>query len=165
MQKFALRKNWTGGILILAALIFTMSGCGSAPAAGEPDNFREIKWGTEYSSLTGFSQIATDGDLAFYEKKNDNLRFDEIKLEQVIYGFHKGRFYTSMIYFPASAFTRMQELMTRQLGEPTKPDNTPSKLVWDGPSVTVLLTSGNSSDLARLVYLYKPLQLEVELKK
>jgi len=163
MKKLVSRGSWT--VLVLGALLFTVFGCGGSPAAGEPDNFRDIRWGTEYSSLTGFSQIATEGDLTFYERKNDNLRIDEIKLEQVIYGFHKGRFYTAMIYFPTSGFPRMKELMTRQLGEPSKPDNTPSKLVWDGPSVTVLLSTGNSSDLARLVYLYKPLQLEVELKK
>lgn len=163
MQGIVLKGNWS--ILLISALVLIIFGCGGPTSAGEPNNFRDIKWGTEYSTLSGFNQIATDGDLAFYERKNDDLRIDNIKLEQIIYGFHKGRFYTAMVYFPASAFARMQEMMTRGLGEPTQPDKTPSKLVWDGPSVTVLLTSGSSSDLARLVYLYKPLQLEVELKK
>ncbi len=70
-----------------------------------------------------------------------------------------------MVYFPSSGFSRMQDFLTRQLGQPAKPDNTPSKIIWDGPNVSVLLTTGNGSDSARLSYLYKPLQLEVELKK
>jgi hypothetical protein len=59
----------------------------------------------------------------------------------------------------------MGQMLTRELGQPAKPDNTPSKLIWDSDNVSVLLTSGENSDQARLVYLYKPIQLEVELKK
>ena len=55
--------------------------------------------------------------------------------------------------------------MTRQLGQPAKPDNTPSRLIWEGDNVSVLLTLGDSSEQGRLVYIYKPIQLEVELKK
>jgi hypothetical protein len=70
-----------------------------------------------------------------------------------------------MVYFPAAGFKRIEEMLTRQLGQPAKPDNTPSKLIWDGDSVSVLLTLGESSDQGRLVYIFKPIQLEVELKK
>jgi hypothetical protein len=149
---------------MLTVLIGALFGCGS-PAASDPDNFRGVKWGTEVSSVSGLSQIASDGDLVFYEKGNDRLQLDEVKLDQVIYGFHKGRFYMGMIYFPAAGFNRVQEIMTRQFGQPAKPDNTPSKLLWDGSEVSVLLALGDSSDVARIVYIYKPIQLEVELKK
>jgi hypothetical protein len=147
-----------------AVFIGALLGCGS-PAAGDPDNFRGIKWGAEASSVSGFSQIANEGDLIFYEKGGDRLQLEEVKLDQVIYGFYKGRFYMGMIYFPATSFSRVQEIMTRQFGQPAKPDNTPSKLLWDGPEVSVLLALGDSSDVARIVYMYKPIQLEVELKK
>jgi hypothetical protein len=152
------------GFFLLSVLVFVLSGCGS-PAAGEPDNFRGIKWGADFSSLTGFSQIAKEGELTFYEKNADPLQIEDIRLDQIIYGFHKGRFYTGMIYFPNTGFARMQEIMTKQLGAPTQPDKTPSKLIWDAPNVSVLLNSGNSDGSARLSYLYKPIQLEVELKK
>ncbi len=52
-----------------------------------------------------------------------------------------------MVYFPADGFDRMQEMMTRQLGQPAKPDNTPSKLIWDGADVSVLLSLGDKTDL------------------
>jgi hypothetical protein len=149
---------------LLAVLVFVLSGCGS-PAAGEPDNFRGVKWGTDFSSLSGFNQIAQEGELTFYEKNNDPLQTEDIRLDQVIYGFYKGRFYTAMIYFSNAGFARMQEIMTRQLGTPSQPDKTPSKFIWDAPNVSVLLTSGDSDGSARLSYLYKPIQLEVELKK
>lgn len=146
----------------LAVLLF---GCGGSSASGEPDNFRGIKWGADSSSLSGSNRIAGEGHLAFYEKDNDSLQLEGIKLDQVIYGFYKNRFYTAMIYFQASEFSRMKEIMTAKLGEPVMPDKTPSKLVWDGSTVTVLLTSAGDSNSARLAYLFKPLQLEIELKK
>ena len=62
----------------------------------------------------------------------------------MIYGFHKGRFYIGMVYFPTVGFERMQEVMTRKLGQPSKPDNTPSKLIWDSemsPSCSLWATA------------------------
>jgi hypothetical protein len=157
-----LRQFGTLGLCLAAVVVCTLFGCGSQ-AAGEPENFRGVKWGAEVSTVPRLNQIACEGDLVFYEKNDDQLQIDEIRLEQVIYGFHKGRFYIGMVYFPATGFERMQELMTRKLGQPVKPDNTPSKLIWDSANVSVLLSLVEGS--GRLVYMYKPIQLEVEIKK
>ncbi|MHC1729010.1 MAG: hypothetical protein AB9866_23945 [Syntrophobacteraceae bacterium] len=152
------------GLCLLAVVAFTLLGCGS-PAASEPDGFRGVKWGADFASLSGFSQIAKEGDLVFYEKQDDSLQIEEVRLEQVIYGFHKGRFYTAMVYFPSTGLTRVKEIMTRQFGAPATPDNTPSKALWDGSNVSVLLALSGNADSARLVYLYKPIQLEVEINR
>ncbi len=159
-----IRRFGVLGLLLAAVLVCTVFGCGS-PAAGEPDGFRGIKWGADVSSVSGLSQIAADGNLLLYEKRDDRLQMGEVTLQQVIYGFYKGRFYMGMVYFPAVDFKRIEEMVTRQLGQPANPDNTPSKLIWDSDNVSVLLTLGDTTDQGRLVYLYKPIQLEVELKK
>ena len=152
------------GLCLAVFLACSVFGCGSQ-AASEPDGFRGIKWATEAASISGINQIAGEGNLLLYEKSDDQLQMGEVKLDQVIYGFYKGRFYMGMVYFPTAGFKRIEETLTRQLGQPAKPDNTPSKLIWDGDTVSVLLSVGESADQARLVYLYKPIQLEVELKK
>ncbi len=152
-------------LLATISLVVLLLGCSGSSASGEPDSFRNIKWGADVSSLSGLNRIAGEGDLAFYTKENDSLQFDGLKVDQVIYGFHKNRFYTVMIYFPGPGFNKMKEIMSGKLGEPGMPDKTPSKLVWDGSTVTVLLTSSGDSETARLAYLYKPVQLEIELKK
>jgi hypothetical protein len=152
------------GLCLAFVLVCTFFGCGS-PAASQPDDFRGIRWEAQASSVSGLNQIAGEGNLALYEKSDDLLQMGEVRLEQVIYGFYKGRFYMGMVYFPANGFKRIEEMLTRQLGQPAKPDNTPSKLIWDGDTVSVLLTVGEGSDQGRLVYIYKPIQLEVELKK
>jgi hypothetical protein len=152
------------GLCLAVFLTCMVLGCGT-PAASEPDNFRNIKWGADVSTVSGLRQIAGEGDLILYERAGDQLQMGEVRLDQVIYGFYKGRFYMGMVYFPAVGFKRIEEMLTGRLGKPAQPDNTPSKLIWDGETVSVLLTLADSSDQARLVYLYKPIQLEVELKK
>ena len=152
------------GLCLASVLVCTFFGCGS-PAASQPDDFRGIRWAAQASSVSGLNQIAGEGNLALYEKSDDRLQMGEVRLDQVIYGFYKGRFYMGMVYFPAFGFKRIEEMLTRQLGQPARPDNTPSRLIWDGDNVSVLLTLGDSSDQGRLVYIYKPIQLEVELKK
>ncbi|MGA3115493.1 MAG: hypothetical protein ABSF90_13800 [Syntrophobacteraceae bacterium] len=164
MKPSHVRQLGVLGLCLATVLVCTFFGCGS-PAASQPDDFRGIKWGAEVSSVSGLNQIADEGNLALYEKSGDLLQMDEVRLEQVVYGFYKNRFYMGMVYFPAAGFKRIEEMLTRQLGQPAKPDNTPSKLIWDGDSVSVLLTLGESSDQGRLVYIFKPIQLEVELKK
>jgi len=164
MKPSHVRQLGVLGLCLATVLVCTFFGCGS-PAASQPDDFRGIKWGAEVSSVSGLNQIADEGNLALYEKSGDLLQMDEVRLEQVVYGFYKNRFYMGMVYFPAAGFKRIEEMLTRQLGQPAKPDNTPSKLIWDGDSVSVLLSVGDNSDQGRLVYIYKPIQLEVELKK
>ena len=164
MKPSHVRQLGVLGLCLATVLVCTFFGCGS-PAASQPDDFRGIKWGAEVSSVSGLNQIADEGNLALYEKSGDLLQMDEVRLEQVVYGFYKNRFYMGMVYFPAAGFKRIEEMLTRQLGQPAKPDNTPSRLIWEGDNVSVLLTLGDSSEQGRLVYIYKPIQLEVELKK
>jgi hypothetical protein len=164
MKLLRIRKPEIFGLFLAAILASTFLGCGSH-AASEPDNFRNIKWGVDASSVPGLNQVAGEDKVQLYEKNDDKLEMGEVKLDQVVYGFYKGRFYMGMVYFPSVGFKRVEEILTRQFGQPAKPDNTPSKLIWDGSTVSVLLMLADSSEQARLVYLYKPIQLEVELKK
>jgi hypothetical protein len=147
--------------VILLAVLF---GC-STSASKEPEGFRNVKWGSEIGTLSGFEQIAEEGNLRFFEKKGEELKFEDVRLEKVVYGFFQGRFYTAIVYFPAAAFGRVQEIVTGQLGQPAQPEGEKGKCLWDGEKVSVLLAPAAGSGEGRLSYLYKPIQLEVELKK
>jgi hypothetical protein len=164
MKSINMRRLGVRGLWVAVFLACVGFGCGS-PAAGEPDGFRGVKWSAGAASVPGIDQVAGEGDLLLYEKNDDQLQMGDVKLDRVIYGFYKDRFYMGMAYFPADGFEKVAGMLKNQLGQPAKPENTSPKLIWDGDNVSVLLTMGESPDQGRLVYLYKPIQLEVELKK
>lgn len=147
------------GAAIVACAIF---GCSSS--ARVPEGFRGVKWGTKTSSVPGLRQVAGNGKLELYEKTGEALKTDDIKLDRVVYAFYKDRFYMGMAYFPSDSFMKMEAVLTGRLGKPSEIDNDPNKLVWDSDDVSVLLTPEGPGQ-TRLVYMYKPIQLEVELKK
>lgn len=151
------------GLFLVAFLACTLFGC-SSPAARVPDGFRGVKWEAKASSVSGLRQVAGNGKLLLYEKTGDRLQMGDVKLNRVVYGFYKDRFYMGMAYFPSDGFKKIEEIMTRRLGQPVKVDNSPTNLIWDSDNVSVLL-SQDGPNQGRLVYMYKPIQLEVELKK
>lgn len=153
------------GILGFIGAIFlacTLFGCSSA--AHEPTGFRGIKWGAKLSSVPGLHQVAGNGKLDLYEKKGEVLTMGGLKLNRVVYAFYKDQFYMGMAYFPTDNFMKMESVLTGRLGKPSRVDNNPNNLIWDDNNVSVLL-SAEASGQGRLVYMYKPIQLEVELKK
>lgn len=150
------------GLLGAAILACTIFGCSSA--AHTPEGFRGIKWGAKTASVPGLHQVARNGKLDLYEKTGEVLTMDDIKLQRVVYAFYEDSFYMGMSYFPSDSFMKMEAVLTGKLGKPSEVDNDPNKLIWDSDNVSVLLTA-NGPGQTRLVYMYKPIQLEVELKK
>ncbi len=149
-------------LLAAAFLACAIFGCG--PSAHPPQNFRGVAWGAKTSSVPGLRQVAGNGDLALYEKTGEVLKMEDIKLDRVIYAFYKDRFYMGMAYFPSVGFMKMEAVLTDRLGKPSEVDKNPNDLIWDSENVSVLLTPAGANQ-TRLVYMYKPIQLEVELKK
>jgi hypothetical protein len=151
------------GLLALSVfLACAVLGCG--PTAGAPKDFRGVTWGVKASSVPGLQQVAGKGELKLYEKSGEVLQTADIKLNRVIYAFYKDRFYMGMQYFPSRSFMKMEAVLTGKLGKPSEVDKNPNNLVWDSDEVSVLLTPAGQ-DQTRLVYMYKPIQLQVELKK
>ena len=154
------------GLAVLFSVLLVLSACGSS-SSSEPDNFKNIKWGAQVGTISGLEQIAEEGDLRLFEKKDDDLKAGAVNLDKIIYGFYKGRFYTAMVYFPAASFDAMKEYLAGQFGQPQplQPGGDKGKCLWDGPNVTMFVVADTGSGSGRLSYMYKPLQLESELKK
>ncbi|MDA8306355.1 MAG: hypothetical protein M0Z81_05965 [Deltaproteobacteria bacterium] len=148
----------------MAAAFFALTLYGCSKPVHPPEGFRGIKWGAKTSSVPGLHQVAGKGDLQLYEKTGEVLTMGGIKLNRVIYAFYKDQFYMGMAYFSADDFMRMEAVLTERFGKPSEVDNNPNTLIWDSNNVSVLLTPEGLHQ-TRLVYMYKPIQLEVELKK
>ncbi len=67
----------------------------------EPGGFRDIKWGTDISTLKDMEYLRTDqgsaGEIKVYIRKNDDLHIGAAKLEGIEYGFWGGKFFNVTI--------------------------------------------------------------------
>jgi len=62
----------------------------------EPEGFRDIKWGTEISTLQDMERVKQDkssnSDLVWYRREGDSLAIGEAKIENIFYSFWMGKF-------------------------------------------------------------------------
>jgi hypothetical protein len=96
----AIRKIYLGGlvILFLALPIIVLGGNLDFKPGSEPDGFREIKWGTDISTLRGMELIKDDGSEKYYQKREDNLTIGTSQLSEITYGFLDGKFANIIIH-------------------------------------------------------------------
>ena len=146
-----------GTVLLIGYLLLSTT-------AKEPADFRGIKWGSPTADLRDMKLLAEDGDLKFYEKTNDRMQIGDADVERIVYGFYKDRFYNVMIYFSSPAsYNRIQETLSDTFGEPFQPNESEKKLFWNGERVNLLLHFDEATNTGRVTYLYKPIQLEIEV--
>jgi hypothetical protein len=93
-------------ILTIAFSILLIGCVGSvwhAKPRSEPDGFRDIRWGTEISTLRDMEKVEQDkssnSDLAWYTRKGDTLTIGKAKLENIFYSFWMGNFESVWIDF------------------------------------------------------------------
>jgi hypothetical protein len=86
-------------ILVIVFSIFLI-GCfastRSSKLRSDPDGFRDIKWGTEISTLKDMEKVEQDkssnSDLIWYTRKGDPLAIGKARLENIFYSFWMGDF-------------------------------------------------------------------------
>lgn len=147
----------TAAVLVIAYLFLTST-------AKEPADFRGIKWGSDIRDLPDMRLLAEEGELKFYEKTSDPAKIGDADVDKIIYGFYKDRFYNVMIYFRALAnYARIQETLSNTFGKPFQPNESEKKLFWNGEQVNLLLHFDEGTNNGRIIYLFKPIQLEIEV--
>lgn len=146
-----------GGLLVTGYLLL--------PSANkEPVDFRGMKWGSNLRDLSEMKLLAEDGNLKFFEKVNDLSKVGEVDVDKIIYGFHKDRFYNVMIYYSSPAnFVKIRDTLAKEFGQPFQPSESEKKCFWNGEQVNLLLNFDEASNTGRITFLFKPIQLEVEV--
>jgi hypothetical protein len=75
----------------------------SSKPRSDPDGFRDIKWGTEISTLKDMEKVEQDvssnSDLVWYKRKGDPLTIGKAILENIFYSFWMGNFESVWIGF------------------------------------------------------------------
>lgn len=154
-------------LMILAAVLVGLLGAGYLllPATKkEPADFRGMKWGSNVRDLPEMKLLAEDGDLKFFEKADELTRIGDAAVDKIIYGFFKDRLYNVMIYYSSPAdFARFREALSKEFGPPFQPVESEKKCFWNGEQVNLLLSFDETSTTGRIIYLFKPIQLEIEV--
>jgi hypothetical protein len=99
----------------------------------DPDGFRDIKWGTEISTLKDMEEVEQDKssgrDLVWYRKKGDTLAIGEAKLENIFYSFWMGAFESVWIDFEGEEnFEALKKELFERFGKARESEGSMKKM-------------------------------------
>jgi hypothetical protein len=120
--------------------------------------FRDLKFEQSIESSKNMVLIEDDGDLKFYNRRNDRLELGDAKLKLIEYGYYKGKLATVTIVADgeANAAPLLKSLET-DFGPGRKSPRNVSKYYWFGQRVlTDYMTSATGQ--ASVGMWSKPLQ-------
>lgn len=107
----------------------------------EPDGFRGIAWGTEFSPSLGDMTITGEsGRTKLYKRSGDKMSIGAAELKTIFYAFDDGRF-TSVIIQTTGIVNNnaMLEALKAQFGEPLRPNRFMDDYYWKGKITTIAL--------------------------
>jgi len=107
----------------------------------EPDGFRDIKWGTDISTLKDMVFVmAVEKNVKRYERKRDELKIGKAKLDYIQYEFRKGKFYLVEIGFQGvENFNRLKETMFETYGKGQKMTDNTESYFWEGEKTDIIM--------------------------
>jgi hypothetical protein len=99
----------------------------------DPDGFRDIKWGTEISTLKDMEKVQQDKssikDLVWYRRKGDSLAIGGAKLENIFYSFWMGEFESVWIDFEGEEnFEALKKELFERFGKAREPEGSMGKM-------------------------------------
>ena len=99
----------------------------------DPEGFRDIKWGTEISTLKEMEKVeqgkSSGRDLVWYRRKGDTLAIGEAKLENIFYSFWIGNFESVWIDFEGEEnFEALKKELFERFGKARGPEGSMDKM-------------------------------------
>jgi hypothetical protein len=145
-----MKNSWRWSVIL--AVVVAISGCTQKSTSpfkpnSEPDGFGGIKWGTEFlevkSDLMESRSIAnpTEPDVKvkiYYTKKGDNSKMGEAQLNQMEFGFFRGKFAEVQITATGPEnFNHLKKFLFEKYGTVDK--STQGLHSWNGPVTRIAL--------------------------
>jgi len=115
----------------------TLMGCFASTRASkpgtDPDGFRDMKWGTEISTLKDMEEVeektSSGVDLVWYRRKGDTLAMGEAKLKNIFYSFWMGEFESVWIDFEGEEnFEALKKDLFERVGKAREPKGSMDKM-------------------------------------
>jgi len=139
-----MKKIWLVGLIILTIGLWsnlTFAELNNYKPESEPDGFRDIKWGTDISTLPSmvydgrFNVDYKGGNICkldCYRRKEDKLQIGEAKVEGILYVYHKNKFGGVLIEIKGwENFNIIKAEMEKKFGKAWRPYE--SKETWWWP--------------------------------
>jgi hypothetical protein len=154
-------KNKYGiNLVLLGVMIFLFPSLLFA-FQNEPNTFRGIRWGVNIKELHDMKLVEDAGDSKFYVKKNDKMKIGDADIEEVAYGFYKGRFDCVQIKFSNLLnFLRIHETFSQLYGSAYRPNRFMEDYYWLGNNVTIGLEYNEILKKGRAIYSFEPIAEE-----
>jgi hypothetical protein len=136
------------GILFIGGVAYgqiNRQGSAEFEPGSEPNGFRDIKWGTDISTLKDMTLVMSiDNDVKRYQRKNDVLKIDGAKLDYIHYEFWKGIFYLVDIGFQGVENSdNLRKAMLAKFGKGQRMSGEGETLLesyrWEGEKTTVIM--------------------------
>ena len=126
--------------LVIAQLVW----CGTILGfENQPNSFRGIKAGTDIRHLKQMVLVKDNGDLKAYKKTGDKMSIGDVRIDEVRYGFEKGKFNAAIVKFrDRENFEALRQILEATYSGPdfvTKSVNIPVRYAWIGKDVSIVL--------------------------
>ena len=137
-QKAKLKAEAMTRIKILTIVFgIILIGCFGPPRPpmprADPEGFKDIKWGTEISTLKDMEEVEQDKSsgrgIVWYRRKGDTLAIGEAKLKDIFYSFWKGEFESVSIDFEGEEnLEALKKELFERFGKAREPEGSMDKM-------------------------------------
>ncbi len=143
---------------VVAVLLIPLASTHAADLNGE---FLGIPWGAPVSDLKEMKLLHRKGATSFYAKPGVVHSIYEVKVPEVIYGFHENRFFAVYVNIKEmETFSRVKRYIVEKYGEPKRSAGLKSKQVvlkWKHQDVRIKLKNKNQYEKMKLAFYYLPI--------
>ncbi len=126
----------------------------------EPQEFRGITWSAEIKDVPDMTSLADPKENydVFYTKKDDDLKFGDVQMKAVKYGFYDGKFYQALLEYADKAnVAKLKEALEAKYGPGRRPNQRFEQYLWIGEKVDINLYFSSMKDWGKLTFTYKPI--------
>jgi hypothetical protein len=151
-------KKITTEALIFSFLLLVIS-CSKNERGfpNEPDEFRDIKWGTYIQDLSDmvFIVYGEDYDIKIYKRENEELKIGEAELLDILYHIHNDKLFAVDILFKGDKnHLLIKNTLLDAHGKESK--ILKDEFIWLGEKIKIVLSYNKTKKEGDLMYEYLP---------
>jgi hypothetical protein len=105
----------------------------------EPEGFRGIAWGTEFSTALGdMTPIEESGKTRLYTRADESMSIGAAQVDKIAYAFVDGKFDSALVQTKGLVNNRaMLDALRAQFNEPIRPNRFMDDYYWKGKVTTI----------------------------